>query len=199
MSKYHLLKNEGIMAVKLARQTIEAMLNNETPKRMENLPLNFQEERGVFVTLTLDGELRGCIGYPYPIMSFEKAVMKAAISAAFEDPRFFPVEKKDFKKMIVEVTALTIPEELEPPFMSYANQIQIGKHGLMVEYQENRGLLLPQVATEHGFDPVEFLCQTCIKAELIPMAWKYGAKVYRIEGQIFHEVEPEGEIVEEKL
>ncbi|MDV0447625.1 hypothetical protein MsAg5_15340 [Methanosarcinaceae archaeon Ag5] len=199
MSKYHLLTNEGILAVKLARQTIEAMLNDEKPERIPNLPLNFQEDRGVFVTLTLDNQLRGCIGYPYPIMSFEKAVMKAAISAAFEDPRFFPIEKKDFGKVCVEVTALTIPEELEQPFTSYINQIQIGKHGLMAEYQDNIGLLLPQVATEQGWDAIEFLCQTCLKAGLTPMAWKYGAKVYRLEGQIFHEVEPNGEIVEEKL
>jgi uncharacterized protein (TIGR00296 family) len=126
-------------------------------------------------------------------------LVRCAVAAAFDDPRFFPIEAKDFKKICVEVTALTLPELLEGPFTKYASMIEIGKHGLIAEYGEKRGVLLPQVATENRWDTIEFLCQTCIKAGLTPMSWKYGAKIYRFEGQIFKETEPDGAIVQEEL
>ena len=198
MSKAILHTNEGILAVKIARQAITSFLNDNDPfSELPSMPVIFSEKRGAFVTLTKDGDLRGCIGYPYPVLPFKEVLVKSAVAAAFDDPRFFPLEKKDFPKICIEVTTLTLPQLLEGAFTTYANQIQIGTHGLMAEHGEHRGLLLPQVATEYGWDAIEFLCQTCIKAGMTPMMWKYGAKIYRFEGQIFKETEPSGPIVEE--
>ncbi|WNY28926.1 hypothetical protein MmiEs2_11390 [Methanimicrococcus stummii] len=197
MSKNILHKSEGVLAVKIARKVIENVLDGKDPEDdLPSVPVIFSEKRGAFVTLEKEGVLRGCIGYPYPVLPLKEVLVKSAIAAAFEDPRFFPIEKEDFSKITVEVTTLTLPEEVTGAFTTYSNQIQIGKHGLMAEYGENRGLLLPQVATEQGWDVIEFLCQTCIKAEMTPMMWKYGAKIYKFEGQIYHETEPGGAIVE---
>lgn len=199
MSKNVLLPNEGIIAVKAARKAIESILNTGESFEFGQIPIIFSEKRGVFVTLTKDGDLRGCIGYPFPVLPFKEALVKCAAAAAFDDPRFFPLEAKDFPKICVEVTALTLPELLEGPFTKYAPMIEIGRHGLIAEYGEKRGVLLPQVATENKWDAIEFLCKTCVKAGLTPMSWKYGAKIYRFEGQIFKETEPEGSIVQEEL
>lgn len=197
MSKNILLASEGVLAVKTARQAISNVLDGKDAEDdLPSLPVIFSEKRGAFVTLEKEGDLRGCIGYPYPVLPFKEVLVKSAVAAAFEDPRFFPIEKKDFSKLTVEVTTLTLPELLEGAFTQYSNMIQIGRHGLIAEYGEHRGLLLPQVAAEQGWDAIEFLCQTCVKAELTPMMWKYGAKIYRFEGQIFRETEPGGAIVE---
>ena len=200
MSKNVLHPNEGIAAVKAARKSISSVLNDRDPfSELDQVPIIFSEKRGVFVTLKKDGELRGCIGYPFPVLPFTQALIRCAVAAAFDDPRFFPISVKDFQKICVEVTALTLPELLEGSFTKYASMIEIGKHGLIAESGERRGVLLPQVAAENKWNAVEFLCQTCIKAGLEPMSWKYGAKIYRFEGQIFKETEPEGAIVPEEL
>ncbi|WNY24337.1 hypothetical protein MmiHf6_16680 [Methanimicrococcus hongohii] len=197
MSKNILHKSEGVLAVKTARKAIENVLDGKEPEDdLPSLPVIFSEKRGAFVTLEKDGDLRGCIGYPYPVLPLKEVLVKSAVAAAFEDPRFFPIEKKDFLKTTVEVTTLTLPEPVEGAFTTYANQIKIGTHGLMAEYGDHRGLLLPQVASDQGWDAIEFLCQTCVKAGMTPMMWKYGAKIYRFEGQIYRETEPNGGIVE---
>ncbi|MDR0766970.1 MAG: TIGR00296 family protein [Methanosarcinales archaeon] len=197
MSKNILHASEGILAVKTARKAIENVLNGKNPEEdLPSVPMIFSEKRGAFVTLEKGGDLRGCIGYPYPVLPLKEVLVKSAVAAAFEDPRFFPIEKKDFLKTTVEVTTLTLPELLEGAFTTYANKIKIGTHGLMAEYGDSLGLLLPQVAVEQGWDVIEFLCQTCVKAEMTPMMWKYGAKIYRFEGQIYRETEPGGAIVE---
>ena len=198
MSKNILHTSEGILAVKTARKAIENVLNGTDPEEdLPSVPIIFSEKRGAFVTLEKDGELRGCIGYPYPILPLKEVLVKSAVAAAFEDPRFFPLEKKDFSKITVEVTTLTLPELLTGVFTTYSNQIKIGTHGLMAEYGDQLGLLLPQVAADQGWDVIEFLCQTCVKAEMTPMMWKYGAKIYRFEGQVYRETEPGGAIVED--
>lgn len=197
MSKNILHTSEGVLAVKVARKAIENVLDGKDPEDdLPSVPIIFSEKRGAFVTLEKEGDLRGCIGYPYPVLPLKDVLVQSAVAAAFEDPRFFPIEKKDFAKTTVEVTTLTLPELLEGAFTKYSSLIKIGTHGLMAEYGDHRGLLLPQVAVEQGWDAIEFLCQTCVKAELTPMMWKYGAKVYRFEGQIYRETEPGGPVVE---
>lgn len=197
MSKNILHKSEGVLAVKLARQAIANVLDGKNAEDdLPSVPIIFSEKRGAFVTLEKEGELRGCIGYPYPVLPLKEVLVQSAVAAAFDDPRFFPIEKKDFSKTTVEVTTLTLPEPVDGAFTTYSDKIKIGTHGLMAEYGENRGLLLPQVATEQGWDAIEFLCQTCVKAGMTPMMWKYGAKIYRFEGQIYRETEPGGAIVE---
>jgi uncharacterized protein len=197
-----LTKSEGELAVRLARQAIEECLNNGKKISPENLPAVFRENRGVFVTLNKKAdtrELRGCIGRPYPVMPLSEAIILSAINAAREDPRFYPVEAEEIGDIVIEVTVLTVPERIKAKPKDIPEKIVIGRHGLIVAANRCQGLLLPQVAVEHGFDCTEFLCQTCMKAGLMPDAWLNGADVYSFEGQIFQEVLPGGEIREKVL
>jgi hypothetical protein len=194
---------EGRAAVKLARKTIELFLSEERLPEPQELDFElspvFGEKRGVFVTLTESGLLRGCIGHPFPDSRLEDAIMDSAISAATRDPRFHPVRKDELNDIVVEVTVLTQPEKINAPAEELPERIEIGKHGLIVKQGYCQGLLLPQVAPEYNMDSIEFLGHTCLKAGLSPDAWLKGAEVSCFEGQIFKEKEPSGEVIEEKL
>ncbi|RLI87020.1 MAG: TIGR00296 family protein [Archaeoglobales archaeon] len=189
--------DEGIKAVKLARRAIETYLESGEVIK-ERYTGAFEKQRGVFTTLTKSGDLRGCIGYPYPIKRLDEAIIESAISAAVNDPRFPPVKLKEMDEICVEVTVLTLPEKINAKPVELPKHIEIGKHGLLIKMGPFSGLLLPQVAVEFGFDAEEFLSHTCMKANLPPDCWLTGAEVYRFEGQIFKEVKPRGEIVEVK-
>jgi uncharacterized protein (TIGR00296 family) len=194
---------EGRAAVKLARKTIELFLSEERLPEPQELDFElspvFGEKRGVFVTLTESGLLRGCIGHPFPDSRLEDAIMDSAISAATRDPRFHSVRKDELDEIVVEVTVLTQPEKINAPAEELPERIEIGKHGLIVKQGYCQGLLLPQVAPEYNMDSLEFLGHTCLKAGLSPDAWLKGAEVSCFEGQIFKEKEPSGEVIEEKL
>lgn len=194
---------EGRAAVKLARKTIELFLSEERLPEPQELDFElspvFGEKRGVFVTLTESGLLRGCIGHPFPDSRLEDAIMDSAISAATRDPRFPPVKEDELDKIVVEVTILTQPEKINAPAEELPEHIEIGKHGLIVKQGYCQGLLLPQVAPEYNMDSIEFLGHTCLKAGLLPDAWLKGAEVSCFEGQIFKEKEPRGEVIEENL
>lgn len=198
-----LTETEGRNAVKLARKTIESFLSEERFPEPEELDFElspvFGEKRGVFVTLTENGLLRGCIGYPFPDFTLEEAIMDSAVSAATCDPRFPPVRKEELDDIIVEVTILTPPERIDVPPRELPDHIEIGRHGLIVKQGYCQGLLLPQVAPEHNMDSLDFLGHTCLKAGLSPDAWLKGAEVHCFEGQIFQEKEPKGEVFEEKF
>jgi len=194
-----LAPEEGKIAVKLARRAIETYL---AEKRViqDRFSGVFEQKRGVFTTLTKHGELRGCIGFPYPIKRLDEAIIESAIAAATEDPRFPPVSLEEMDEIVVEVTILTPPEKINAKPTELPKYVEIGKHGLMIKRGFYSGLLLPQVAVEYGFDAEEFLSQTCMKAGLPPDCWLVeGTEVYRFEGQIFKEVKPRGEIVEVDL
>lgn len=194
---------QGKFLVKLARQAIAtALYSNEVLSPPVDVDEVLKERRGVFVTLheQLEGEkaLRGCIGIPYPVKPLIEATIESALNAAFRDPRFPPLEADELDKIIVEVSVLTPPQiiEVSDP-KEYPAHIVIGRDGLLVESEWQRGLLLPQVAVEHGFDAVNFLDQTCLKAGLPKDAWRRGkVKVYAFQSQIFTETEPGGEVVE---
>ncbi|OYT33570.1 TIGR00296 family protein [Archaeoglobales archaeon] len=186
---------EGETAVRLARKAIEVYLD-ERKLIQDRLTGVFEEKRGVFTTLTKFGELRGCIGFPYPIKRLDEAIIESAVSAAVDDPRFEPVRLSEMNDITVEVTVLSPPEKLDAKPRELPKRIEIGKHGLIVKMGPFSGLLLPQVAVEYNFDEEEFLTQTCMKAGLPPDCWLSGAEVYRFEGQIFKEKEPRGEIEE---
>ncbi len=194
-----LTKLEGMLAVRLARKAIEVCLKNKIKIKPDNLPQVFHENRGVFVTLNKNSELRGCIGRPYPVMPLGEAIIVSAVNAARDDPRFYPIEPEELSDMVIEVTVLTVPERIDAKPKDLPGKIIIGRHGLIVAAGRYSGLLLPQVAVEHGFDCTEFLCQTCMKAGLMPDAWLDGADVYFFEGQIFEEIEPGGEVREKLL
>jgi uncharacterized protein (TIGR00296 family) len=195
---------DGKYLVDVARKTIEksveagAVVVYET-KAAERL----KEKQGVFVTILKypSKELRGCIGLPRPERPLIVAIKEAATNAALADPRFNQVKPEELDNVVVEVTVLTPPEliKVDKP-QEYSKHVEIGKHGLMVEFGDRSGLLLPQVATEMKLDAEQFLSETCYKAGLGFSDWlNPNIKIYRFEGQIFAEKEPRGEVVEKKL
>ena len=143
---------------------------------------DFPDASGAIVTLKRNGRLRGCIGTLECRHSLADAVARVAASAARDDPRFEPLHPSELEGLDVEVSVLG-PLEAIDPFDPQA--LEIGRHGLVVEQGPRRGLLLPQVATEWGWDREAFLTHTCVKAGLAPDAWRHGATVYRFDGEVF--------------
>jgi uncharacterized protein len=182
-----LTAEEGACAVVLARSVLEQKIGSR------NIPLPplgpiFDEKRGVFVTLTENGELRGCIGFPSPHLPLGEAVREAAISAALQDPRFPRVRAAELPFLRVEVTVLSVPELMKAEPDSRPGAVEVGKHGLIVRGYGRSGLLLPQVPVEWKWNSREFLDHTCMKAGLPPGCWKEDCvEFYTFEGQIFSE------------
>ena len=187
-----LTDDEGRIAIKLAHLAIREYLMSGTTLKPEDLPPIFRKNRGVFVTLNnrkgAIKELRGCIGRPYPVMPLGEALIISAINAATEDPRFNPVTLNELETINIEVTVLTMPYCLEGKREELPDKIEVGRHGLIIQKGPYSGLLLPQVAIEHGFDAELFLGQTCMKAGLFPDCWlEPDTEVYAFEGQIFQD------------
>jgi AmmeMemoRadiSam system protein A len=137
---------------------------------------------GAFVTLKRDGQLRGCIGTLECRLPLAVEIARVAVSAAREDPRFDPLRAAELDDLDVEVSILGPLEVIDPLDLG---AFEIGRHGLVVEQGQRRGLLLPQVATEWGWDRLEFLSHTCAKAGLPADSWRRGAKVYRFAAIVF--------------
>lgn len=165
----------------LARRTLESFVRNGTVPPYETSNIHFTGPRGAFVTLTKKGDLRGCIGYIEPVAPLYKAVMQCAVYAASEDPRFSPVTPRELAEIAVEISVLTTPRKINDHRL-----IQVGKHGLIMSRNGRRGVLLPQVATENGWDREEFLSQACLKAGLPADDWKNGATIEVFEAIVFH-------------
>ena len=201
------IKDEhGEFLVKLARKAIETYLRDrEVLRPPEETPEELWEPMGVFVTLNklVGGRkvLRGCIGFPYPEKPLVQATIEAAIASATEDPRFPPVELDEMDEVVVEVSVLTKPElvRVEDP-RDYPKAIKVGRDGLIVERGIFRGLLLPQVPVEWGWDEKTFLSQCCMKAGLYPDAWlDPGTRIYRFQAIVFEEEEPRGPVKRREL
>ena len=137
---------------------------------------------GAFVTVKRRGELRGCLGTLQCRRGLAAEVARCAADAASEDPRFPPVAPDELPELSIEVSVLGPLEEVDP---RSPEAFTIGRHGLVAEQGHHRGLLLPQVATEWGWTPEQFLRQTCIKAGLPPDAWQQGAHMYRFSAEVF--------------
>jgi len=166
-----------------ARTSLQDMVDGRpvaVPKPDEGSP--FARHDGVFVTLKRDQRLRGCIGRIVGGGPLPQSVAELARSAAREDPRFPPLRAEELGDLHIEVTVLSPMELIDGP-----DQIEVGRHGLMIEQGFQRGLLLPQVAVEQGWDTMTFLEHTCIKAGLPADAWKQGAKLSRFEAIFFEE------------
>jgi AmmeMemoRadiSam system protein A len=139
---------------------------------------------GVFVTLKRRGELRGCIGTLQCRAGLAQEVARTARESATQDPRFPRVAVEEVPELSLEISVLGPLEEIDP---AVPGAIVIGTHGLVVEQGVRRGLLLPQVATEWGWDVPQFLRQTCRKAGLPDEAWQRGARVFRFAADVFGE------------
>ncbi len=134
-----------------------------------------------FVTLTKNGRLRGCIGYTEAVAPLFKGVQECAVAAATEDPRFPPVSSNELPFLRVEISVLTPLVSIRP------EEVEVGRHGLMIAQGRNRGLLLPQVPVELGWDRETFLDQACVKAGLPPSAWRHGATLKAFTAEVFGE------------
>ncbi|MBD3262509.1 MAG: TIGR00296 family protein [Candidatus Altiarchaeales archaeon] len=187
-------QKQGEDVLKYARGILEHSFGKEKPAIPKTLEEVFTRKKGVFVTLKTppEGRLRGCIGYPEPVLPFGLALERAAESAALEDPRFPPVKKEELNGLRIEVSCLTEPQliEVEDPG-KLPEKIRVGEDGLIIEYGVYKGLLLPQVAEEQGWDATQFLSQTCVKAGLKADMWlNPETRVYRFQAQIFSEEQP---------
>jgi uncharacterized protein len=140
------------------------------------------EPRGVFTTLYLDGRLRGCVGYALPIRPLFRAVAETARAAAFEDSRFPPVTPAEARELQFSLSVLS------PLVSAAASEVEVGRHGLLISDGERRGLLLPQVPVEHGWDREMFLAQTCHKAGLALDAWRHSATIQAFTAEVFGDV-----------
>ena len=169
------LAHESILSALEAR---EIPLDPPTP--------HLAELRGAFTTLYLHDRLRGCVGYVLPISSVYRAVADTARAAAFEDNRFYPVSLAEASDLKIELSILSPPQPIKP------EDIEIGRHGLLISMHGYRGLLLPQVPIEHHWDRDTFLDQTCRKAGLPPEAWRKGATVEGFTAEVFGEEQSHG-------
>ncbi len=168
--------------LRLAREAILAALSGQEPRRKEELPAALQERRGAFVTLHAGRthELRGCIGYIEPHFALWDTVTRAAQAAALEDRRFEPVTESELPEIEIEISVLSLPAPILP------EAVEVGRHGLIVAMGRRRGLLLPQVASDHGWDRETFLDQTCLKAGLPAGSWRReGVQLHAFTAQVF--------------
>jgi AmmeMemoRadiSam system protein A len=169
---------ERQLLLRLAHDAIESLVLGRHPP-VQATAQHLEEPRGVFTTIYRNGELRGCVGYVLPVSPLYQAVIETARAAASQDTRFVPVTADEVKDLRV---ALSVLSPLRPIL---AEEVEIGRHGLVVSMGGRRGLLLPQVPVEHGWDRVVFLEQTCRKAGLFPDAWKAGAMLESFTAEVF--------------
>jgi AmmeMemoRadiSam system protein A len=140
------------------------------------------EKRGVFVTLHRGGELRGCIGYPLPLKPLWEAVQEMALAAAFDDPRFPAVGAGEFAGLDIEISVLTVPQKVAGP-----DRVRVGVDGIIVSKGFQRGLLLPQVPAEQGWDLEQYISYGCRKAGLPADEWRRGVQIETFQAVVFGE------------
>lgn len=169
--------------LQLAREAMYTAIAEERLLAPASLDAAFQQPLGAFVTLTSGGQLRGCIGFPEPVCPLYEAIIQGGISAALRDPRFPPVTLHELGDLRIEISVLS------PLIPATPEQVEIGMHGLVIEQGAARGLLLPQVPVEWGWNREEFLAHTCRKAGLPTNAWRSGARLYTFTAEVFSEEE----------
>jgi AmmeMemoRadiSam system protein A len=174
-------ESDRCMLLRLAREAITAHVG-VAPAHVPGTAEALGRLGGAFVTLHSDGELRGCIGHIEINEPLGRVVPRCAVAAATTDPRFPPITPAELEKIEIEISLLGPLEPITGP-----HDIEVGRHGLVVESAHQRGLLLPQVATEWQWDAETFLAHTCHKAGLPRDAWKHGAKLWRFEAEVFSE------------
>jgi AmmeMemoRadiSam system protein A len=169
---------ERTLLLRLAHDSISSALQR-TEISFDPPTPHLAEPRGVFTSLYLNGELRGCVGYVLPSTSVYRAVAETARAAAFDDNRFSPVTPDEAPHLEIELSILSPPQPIA------AGAVEIGRHGLLISQHGRRGLLLPQVPVEHNWDRTTFLEQTCRKASLPLDAWQKGATLQAFTAEIF--------------
>ena len=175
--------HEQQILLDIARQAIihGVQTGQEYIEPREEKALN--QRNGCFVTIKQNGQLRGCIGNFQSELPLFKEVAQMAQASATKDPRFYPLKESDLDTFSLEISVLSPLNKIEE-----IDEVEIGRHGIYIEKSFYRGVLLPQVATEHGWDRTTFLKQTCIKAGLPTDAWQAeDAEIYIFSAQVFGE------------
>ncbi|MCD6547060.1 MAG: AmmeMemoRadiSam system protein A [Nanoarchaeota archaeon] len=176
--------NDAMELIKIARESIKSKKIVET---------RFKEKRGAFVTLHTFPEkrLRGCIGFIEPIFQLGEAIQRAAIAAAYSDPRFQPLSKEEINKVIIEISILSKPKEIKVEELKQED-------GAILEFKGHKGVFLPQVWEELP-NKEDFLNALCLKAGLPPYCWKENIKLYKFSVEAFEEEKPNGEVKRVKI
>ena len=172
--------DERALLLRIAHESILSALEQREIS-LDPPTAHLAQPSGVFTSLYLQGQLRGCVGYVFPVSSVYRAVAETARAAAFEDTRFYPVTLEQGPNLEIELSILSPPQSIA------AGAIEIGRHGLLISMAGYRGLLLPQVPVEHNWDRITFLEQTCRKAGLPENAWQKGAKIEAFVAEVFGE------------
>lgn len=171
--------DERTELLELAKNSIKSKIKGEE-FLIETKSPKFLEKRGVFVSLHKNGELRGCIGYIEPVATIWDAVIQNAQAAAFEDPRFLPVQDEEIEELDIEISILTVPEKIK------VDHIRQGIDGVVIKYEEHKGTYLPQV-WNHFKTKEEFLSSLCVKAGLPEDAWKNPkVELYSYQSETFN-------------
>jgi AmmeMemoRadiSam system protein A len=181
-----LADREKKLLLDLARRALALAAQTGEPLAEQDLPASeiLSRPGGAFVTLRIRGRLRGCIGQLSSGIPLVRVVAHCARAAALEDPRFKPVRAEEVPEITIELSVLSELEDITP------SRIEPGRHGLVISRGQNRGLLLPQVATEFRWNAQRFLEETCVKGGLEPGAWKDSTtRVQAFTAEVFSESE----------
>ncbi|MBI1920463.1 MAG: AmmeMemoRadiSam system protein A [Geobacter sp.] len=178
--KNRLSEEERTTLLDIARETIVTYVKESSMPEKQLSNERLHAKQGCFVTIKKDGRLRGCIGNFVSDKPLYKLTQEMAVSAAVRDPRFYPMKASDLDEFSLEISVLSPLSKIEN-----IDEIEVGTHGLYIEKNFARGVLLPQVATEYGWDRETFLSQTSVKAGLEQDDWRDGADIYIFDAQVF--------------
>lgn len=170
------------LLLELAREAITGSVRTGKLALREAQTDGLRAQQGCFVTIKQDGALRGCIGNFTSEKPLFQLVQEMAVSAAIHDPRFYPMKEEDLANFHLEISVLSPLSKVED-----LETVQVGRHGLYLEKNFSRGVLLPQVAVEQGWDRETFLGKTALKAGLKQDDWKEGADIYVFTAEVFAE------------
>ncbi len=172
--------DERSFLLKLAHDAIDAALQGQ---EIDTTPSDhLAEKRGAFTTLHLHGQLRGCVGYVFPVRTLARTVAETAVAAALHDTRFLPLTPEEAREIDIEISVLSPLQIIAP------EDVEVGRHGLVITLGARRGLLLPQVPVEYEWDRETFLSETCHKAGLPGDAWQHGATIEAFTAEVFSEL-----------
>ena len=177
---FQLTEADQQLLLQIARDAVRNYLSLQSPRLPDATPAVLNEPHGVFVSIHQGDRLRGCIGNVHPVSPLYRSTAECAIAAAVGDPRFMPLTGAELELVEFEISVLSPMQRVLD-----IGEIEIGKHGLLVEKRGVRGLLLPQVAAEYGWDRERFLQETCRKAGLRLDDWKQDATIMYFSALVF--------------
>jgi AmmeMemoRadiSam system protein A len=178
----HLNTDQQTFLLNLARESIHHHLKTGKTLKRKVRDEELIKKRGAFVTLKVNDQLRGCIGYPLPYKPLWETIRDVAIAAATQDYRFQSMTLEELPETVIEISVLTLPQPIKD-----VKEIEVGKHGIIVSKGPNKGLLLPQVPVEWDWDLETYLSHGCMKAGLDEDEWKRGVQIEIFSAQIFSE------------